>query len=742
MVRTGDRIGIVGANGTGKSSLLAVLAGLARPAAGVVRRAPGTAVGFLGQSPPEGSSVSIWRVASRNLERLRDLERQIRLAELGLAQGATDLAEYGRLLDEFEGRGGYRAETLLRESLARLGFPEARLKEPLNSLSEGESRRVALAAAVAGEPELLLLDEPTNHLDLPTISWLERRLVGWRGGIVLVSHDRALLDSVCTGVLEIAHGTVRQFRGNYEKYRLQRGVLARQAGSQARERRKRVEQLERTAEELRAWGNAASQVRRKRMERELARLRPNEERREPRVRGVASAGSAARSAGTRGARGELLWVRDLTVRRGDLDLFVPTATVAPRERVAILGANGSGKSTLLEALVGKEEHHGGQLTWHPDAKLFHADQRWHGLLPGEPVWRQLTRLVSESRARLLLSLAGLPGDIWFRSPFELSGGQLARVGLARLLADNANVLLLDEPGNDLDLEALETLHGALEATEAAVLLVTHDRALARSCQRVWSISDGRLIEFRGGIDGYLAGRRRLEDGLSFRHEVWPVTTSLEPDDESSAREAADRAGTVGDEQGGHIERLELDLLGLEERLEDPLSLSDRELQRIKSSIRATLDELSLALEAAQPPPAPRFTASEQGVRLEADLSEEGLAFRTDLPVSMRTIRRGDIVHLVLAVEEGHCLLEWVRSALVTAAVRLVFYALAPKAVQYFDPGLPPGQLLLDSGDGWWSLDRERFERQEGWLVATSSTGPGGGRTSRGMRPRKRRLANR
>ncbi|MEX2541547.1 MAG: ABC-F family ATP-binding cassette domain-containing protein, partial [Trueperaceae bacterium] len=506
-LRTGSRLGLVGPNGSGKSSLLRVLAGLKPPAGGRLRRAPGARIGYLEQTPSWDGRQNAWTTALACLERTTQLERELRDEERLLAEGTGSMERYGELHEAFESSGGYAAEPELRESLADLGLTEERLILPLARLSGGELARLALVRTLAANPDVLLLDEPSNHLDLPALKWLGERLRRHRGALVLVSHDRELLDEACTETGELRGGELAITRGGISRLREQQGARRRGDERRQRERRKEIERLERTAAELRAWGTAKAQRRRKRLERERERL--------PAL-SAAESQPPALSLEAREATGVLLEARGLSKKLGN-HTVIDRADLLLRagDKVALLGPNGSGKSTLLSILAGEtpSDDPRSEYWWHRDAKLLYADQDERGLASGTPVLDQLTDLVSRERAHMLLALCGLDEEKRLAPPDSLSGGERARAGVARLLAAQANLLLLDEPTNDLDLSAIETLQHALETTEAAVVVATHDRALARLAERVWAIEDGVLVEFRGGLEGYLAGRRRLEPGL-------------------------------------------------------------------------------------------------------------------------------------------------------------------------------------------------------------------------------------
>ena len=705
-LRPGMRLALIGANGSGKSSLLEVLAGRSAASEGSVRRSPGIDVGYLPQRPAGDERASAWDVARAGLAHLDGLERELRAQEELLSRGEGDMEYYGELRESFERSGGYAAEAVLRENLASLGVTAQKLSLTFGLLSGGEQKRLALAGVLAAEPPLLLLDEPSNDLDLPAIRWLGDRLRRWRGALLLVSHDRELLNRVSTHTALLQDGRIEVSRGSYTTLREQQGVARRSSERRERERRKEVERLEGIARELRSWGNAGAQRQRRRAERELERL------------ATTDVGSRDRSADplpleAREAEGKLLEVRHLGSSQGDRRVIVDASlSIYAGDRIALLGPNGSGKSTLLRLLAGEQAADDPRVEfwWNSDLKILLAGQHDRGLAEDRAVLAQLEELVSAERARMLLALSGLPRESWERLPGSLSGGERARAGLARLLAAQANLLLLDEPTNDLDLSAIETLQGTLETSDAAFVLVTHDLALARLATRVWSVDEGRLVEYRGGVEGYLAGRRRLEPGLSRQ-----IDDDAQEEDEHSSQvgDSSDPDG-CSSELADQLERLELERSGLEARLEDPLRLADRERHRLEGRLRETFELLAQAYDARLPQPRPAFSVREGDLEVTADLDEEGLSFEVAAPVRMRLVLQDGVGHLILREEEGNQLLPWARGALLDGAVRLAFYALAPAAVQHHSRLPLDSRLLEGDEDCWWTLDLDRFEELEGW----------------------------
>jgi ATPase subunit of ABC transporter with duplicated ATPase domains len=639
-LQAGQRIALTGANGSGKSTLLEILAGSRQPAEGSVTVAPGVDRILVRQADAAFVAGSIWQRAAAALERVLGLEQELRAAERALS-GSEGLLRYAELTELFEAAGGYGAEGRLRELLAAFGIRESRWQEPFALLSAGERKRVELAAALAAPPGVLLLDEPDSSLDAGSRALLLAQLRRYAGGVIFSSHDRAFIEEAATHVAGLRRHRLQVTRGGYARHRQLLGLARSNA---------RGWQLEGAARGT------------------LLRLGPLE------LPLSAAAGTSLR-------------IPELTVEAGD--------------KIVLLGANGSGKSSLLRFIAGSL--HASALPagvrWSDDVRLEHWDQPGRGLAADGSVFSQLERVTSRERASQLLGLLRVPWQAWQRTPAGLSGGERARVAVARLLAVEANLLLLDEPTADLDITAIENLQDALTDTQAAVLLVTHDTTLATAlADRVWALEGDTLVEYRGGMDGYSGGRRRREP--------------------AAAAVPAPGPGAPPEPAPVTLESAEDELLEIDSRLADPLLLGEREAARLRSRQRELIDVVSQLLDEGYPAPAPRFAVREAGISVGADFSGTTLEFVVDAPCSISLLRHGEVAHLLLREEEGSCLLPWVRIALVNAATRLAFYCLGVRVVQYAQPAaLPPAParlLLAPAGGGWFVLNREDFLRLENW----------------------------
>ena len=453
-VETGDRIGVVGINGTGKSTLLRILAGVSSPDEGAVRRGQGVRCAFLEQVPDLGSGTV----------------RQI----IG---------------------PGWEAEAVLD----RLSMSQE-IETQVGTLSGGQAKRVALAAALAAPSELLILDEPTNHLDLPTVSWLEHELERYRGGIVIVSHDRYLLDRVTTRMVELDRASSYVHEGGYGSY------------------------LEATIERE-ELAKSAESTRRNRARRELAWLRRGAQARstKPRAR-VEAATKLLNTTAPEAARAGSLELSVSMPRLGDKVIEAADASFAfegqpsilsgvtvligPGDRIGIVGANGTGKSTLVELLVGRRPPSSGVVEHGPTVSIGYYDQQGAALDPNATVQ---DLVAGPDRAPGSLEDLALMRRFWFTgalptSPVgDLSGGERRRLQLLMVLSQRPNVLVLDEPTNDLDLETLRLIEEFLDEFTGTLIVISHDRAfIERTCDRLMTIDErGSLVDVAGGIGAWI-----------------------------------------------------------------------------------------------------------------------------------------------------------------------------------------------------------------------------------------------
>jgi ATP-binding cassette subfamily F protein 3 len=521
-----DRIGLVGANGTGKSTLLKILAGELHPDAGELTWRRGARAAYLPQDVaelPPGTLVEsvLAAVPGRGAleERLLQAEAAAATArgeaeQLEVAQALADLHD---ALDHFEDRfGRRRAERLLDG----LGFTAADLPRDVRTFSGGWKMRAALAGLLLADPDLLLLDEPTNHLDIPTLEWFDAFLRGTRRAVVLISHDREFLDRQVDRILSLELEGLRAWTGNYEDYRRQRAEMEAQLEAQARRVEARRAELQGFIDRFGAKATKAAQARSK--QKQLDRMEEVEtldQRATLRFR-FADAPRSGR---------EVLKLRALSKSYGDKRVYRSLdATILRGERIGVIGPNGAGKTTLLKLAAGETAPDAGTVELgHGVVAGYYAQHHFDpqaaegvslaraagGLDPAKTVLETLWDLVPDRGEAYVRSVAGsflFSGEDAEKRVAVLSGGERARVALARLLLVPANLLILDEPTNHLDLDSSEALIDALKGYEGTLLFVSHNRSfLNQLATAIWEVRDGGLLPHPGNLDDWLYHQRQL-----------------------------------------------------------------------------------------------------------------------------------------------------------------------------------------------------------------------------------------
>jgi ATP-binding cassette subfamily F protein 3 len=520
-----DRIGLVGANGTGKSSLLRILAGQAAPDDGALTWRRGARAGYLPQDVQELPDLTLVEVVLAAVPGRAELERALPAAEAELAEArgeeeqlecAQTLADLHAELDHFEDRfGRHRAERIL----LGLGFAPGDLARPARTFSGGWKMRAALAGLLLSDPDLLLLDEPTNHLDVPTLAWFDAFLRASRKALVLVTHDREFVNRQVSRVLALEPEGLRGYQGNYDDYRRQRAQEEEQLVARARRVEARRAELEGFIERFGAKATKARQAqsRRKMLER-LEEVVVRAERPEVRVR----FGDAPRSGR------EVVRLEGVSRAFGARQVYRDaSATVLRGERIAIIGPNGAGKSTLLKLVAGELRPDAGTVALgHQVVPAYYAQHHFErgehdqdglrpfgALDPRRTVLDTLRELAPDRPESWVRAIAGaflFSGDEVEKAIGVLSGGERARVALARILLVPANLLLLDEPTNHLDIASSEALIEALARFEGTMIFVSHNRSFVnRLATRIWEVKDGGVAEFPGNLDDWLYHQAQL-----------------------------------------------------------------------------------------------------------------------------------------------------------------------------------------------------------------------------------------
>jgi len=508
-----DRIGVVGRNGSGKSSLLKIIAGTSEPTSGAVRKSRALRIGYLpqeleihGGKPLLDTVLSSVPGRAALEQMLSDVEAELETAseadeQMALAQKLADLHED---LGHFETT--YSRHEALR-ILVGLGFDQRDMERDIGELSGGWRMRAVLASLLFQKPDLLLLDEPTNHLDVPTVAWLAAFLARWHGAFMLICHDREFLNEQVRRIVAFEPEGVRQYKGNYENYVTARAeeltILERRAANLARER----ESAERFIRRFRAQATKARAVqsRVKMLERMETVELPTDERL-----------LTFRFPPCERSGQDVFTLQDVGHSYGDHQVFSGIDLVARRgERIAIVGANGNGKTTLLKILAGQLQATKGTVRVGHNVKVGYYAQHVTDRLDlrssiFEEVWRE-SAVDDLTQVRNALGTMLFSGDDVEKTVGILSGGEKARVSLAKLLVNPGNVVLMDEPTNHLDLESSEALAVALGTFGGTLLFVSHNRSFVRHlATRIWNVENGRVEEYPGTFDDYMERCRRLE----------------------------------------------------------------------------------------------------------------------------------------------------------------------------------------------------------------------------------------
>jgi len=506
-----ERIGLVGPNGAGKTTLCRLLAGVEEPDAGRISRPRETTVGYLPQEAASSPTSSVLGEALAGFADVWQVEREMEeiAAQLATAAGGVGsdalTARYGDLQHRFEALGGYRLETEAKAILGGLGFRPTDFARPLTEFSGGWRMRAALARLLLQRPSLLLLDEPTNHLDIESLEWLESFLVDYEGTVVIVSHDRYFLNRMVTSIADLGPSGVTVYPGDYDEYLVQREARRELLEAQARNQAKRVAEIERFIERFRYQASKARQVQsRVKM---LERMELVEVERDARVIRFAfpqpprTGRRVATLAGVRKAYGDNVVYAsvDFEVERG--------------MRVALVGPNGAGKSTLLRMVAGVLPFDLGERTLGTHVAVhYYAQHQLEALTPSLTVLEELERAAPElgqTRLRTILGTFLFSGDAVEKKIAVLSGGEKARVALAKMLVRPAALLCLDEPTNHLDLASREVLEGALAAFPGTIVFISHDRYfINRIATEIVEIGRGALVTYRGSYDDYLDSKAR------------------------------------------------------------------------------------------------------------------------------------------------------------------------------------------------------------------------------------------
>lgn len=602
----GERVGLIGRNGTGKSSLLKALAGQIKLDDGTIWHAPGSRLAYVPQEPPLDPTHTVFEAVAEGLGNLQQLLLDYHAVSHAMSEPSADttalLERMQTLQHDLEAQNGWQVQARIETALSRLSLsPDT----PVSTLSGGWRKRVALARALVAEPEVLLLDEPTNHLDFAAIEWLENLLLDFKGALLFITHDRRFLDRLATRIVELDRGHLTEFIGNFSAYQLKKAELLEVEAQQNAKFDKFLAQEE-------VWIRKGVEARRTRNEgrvRRLERLRLERAARRDRQGTVKLALDAGERSGklvaelthVRKAFGDKIIIRDFSTRilRGD--------------RIGLLGPNGAGKSTLLKLILGELEPDGGEIKRGTSLNVAYFDQMREQLneeatladtiSPGSDYVQ-----IGTERKHVISYLE----DFLFppqraRAPVKsLSGGERNRLLLARLFARPANVLVLDEPTNDLDIDTLELLEELLQDFTGTLFLVSHDRAFLENTvtQVIAFEGNGELDEFGGGYDDWSRYQAQRASDASAKPAPQKARTDQAPPPKPASTKLSYKEQRELEALPDRIDALEQEQQGINARLADGSLYRDqpqevKTLQARLSAIETELEEAMLRWEALE-----------------------------------------------------------------------------------------------------------------------------------------------
>ena len=509
-IQPGERIGLIGYNGTGKSTLLKILVGQLTPSKGTVEKGRDTTIGYLHQDLLSfDTNESITEVALGAFERVRELEKEVEQLGKELEANSEDndlLIKYTDALHEIDLLDGYNINHKAEEVLHGLGFAIKDLSRPYKEFSGGWRMRVLLAKMILQQPDVLLLDEPTNHLDLPSIEWLEKYLLHYKGSVVIVSHDKYFLNKMVNKIVEVYQQQLHFYTGDYEHYEIEKEQRVEIQQRAFENQQDYIKQQEKFIERFKAKASKAAQA--QSIQKRLDKLDVIEDVKieRPNIRINFAVDKTPgkvlvdlKGVGKAFPNVQILDNAFAEIERGD--------------KIALIGANGKGKSTLLRIVAGMEKFEGERVWGHNVEESFYAQHQLESLNLNNTILKEVQECGTKNTELELRALLGcflFGGDEIDKKIKVLSGGEKARVALTKTIISKANFLMLDEPTNHLDMVTVELLAEALTKYDGTIILVSHDRYfISKTANKIWEIEDEKIIEFKGDYKEWLEWKERM-----------------------------------------------------------------------------------------------------------------------------------------------------------------------------------------------------------------------------------------
>ena len=604
-IKPKDKIGLVGQNGTGKSTLLKIINGDYLPSSGDVQKAKDCTLGFLNQDllsyQSDDSILDVALAAFKETLLIQDeIDQVLKLMETDYSEEVINRLAY--LQDRFESNEGYTIKAKAEEVLEGIGFQTSDLQKPLRQFSGGWRMRVMLAKLLLEKPSLLMLDEPTNHLDLPSIQWVENYLKNYEGAVVVVSHDQTFLDNCISTTVEVANETLTSYPGNYSFYKEEKKLRMELQQNAFENQQQMIKQTERFIERFRAKATKSNQVQ--------SRIKALD--RLDRVHEVVNDEAFVnfKFKFSQKSGRDVVTLDQVSKAYGDLTILKnTTARIERGDKIALIGANGKGKSTLLRIIAGTEVGQGKRVEGHNLIKAFFAQHQLEALTLDNEIIQEMSQAGSKKTEMELRGVLGcflFSNEEVYKKIKVLSGGEKSRVALAKTLISEANFLLLDEPTNHLDFQSVNILIQALQQYEGTFITVSHDRHFIKGvANKIWYIEQHEIKEYPGTYEEYEFWRSQQVAQVAAAPVQKPVKAAVvsPPKSKEDTQQAKRELKKLEDQLQAvekEIHQLEVQKVDLEAKLAEPsLYLDEVEAQKIQSSyqqVQSALEKVNATWE--------------------------------------------------------------------------------------------------------------------------------------------------